>query len=80
MGKKKGHSIMIVVDFKEFKPKTYKGCYLFENGTEFFRSSTGKFKKDYKIVLKRALEISKLTGKVVINSSSVDDWYMDNHK
>lgn len=71
---------MIVVDFKEFKPKTYKGCYLFENGKEIFRSSVGKFEKDYKIVLEKALEISKLTGHTVINSSSVDDWYMDNHK
>lgn len=70
----------MVVDYEEFKPKTYKGVYLHDGGFkggEVFRSFTGDFEKDYKIVLKYAHKLSKVNCKTILNNSSVDNWYMD---
>lgn len=68
--------IIIWVDFEEFKPETYKGVWATEGGNNTCRSYTGDFKIDYEYVLKYA----KITGKTVMNSSSVDDWFMDSKK
>ena len=69
-------SVIIWVDFEEFKPETYKGVWASE-GSNFRAciSYTGDFKTDYNYVYKWA----RLTGKTIINSSSVDDWHMDSN-
>ena len=72
----KKDSVIIWVDFEEFKPETYKGVWASEDGNIACRSYTGDFKTDYAYIMKYA----ELTGRTIINSSSVDDWYMDNNK
>jgi len=43
-------TVLIVVDYEEFKPETYKGCYLFDEGKKLFQSYTGIFEADYQAV------------------------------
>jgi hypothetical protein len=71
---------MIVVDFEEFKPETYKGVYLFDSGKTLFKSYLGSFEKDYKTCVKAGRKLAKEQNKTLINSSSVDDWYMDSRE
>lgn len=72
----KKESVIIWVDFEEFKPETYKGVGATEDGKIVCRSNTGDFKTDYEYVMKYA----KLSKRTIINSSSVDDWFMDSKK
>jgi hypothetical protein len=72
------NAILIVADYEEFKPETYKGCYLFDEGKKLCESYTGNFETDYMEVCLTAQEISLTTGQRVVDSSSIDDWFMDN--
>ena len=71
------NTILIVVDYEEFKPETYKGCYLFDEGNKLFESYTGSFETDYSAVCLAADSICATTGQTAVCSSSVDDWFMD---
>jgi len=71
------NTILIVVDYEEFKPETYKGCYLFDRGQALFKSYTGDFDVDYDAVFKAGINLCKSTGQTLVCSSSVDDWFMD---
>ena len=71
------NTILIVVDYEEFKPETYKGCYLFDRGNTLFKSYTGDFEKDLEAVTIAGDNICESTGQTLVCSSSVDDWYMD---
>jgi hypothetical protein len=73
------NTILIVVDYEEFKPETYKGCYLFDLGNKLFESNTGNFDEDYNAVGVAGENICASTGQTLVCSSSVDDWFMDNH-
>lgn len=70
-------TILIIVDYEEFKPETYKGVYLFSDGVKLYGSSIGNFEEDYHNCVQVGHRLSSETGKTVINSSSVDDWYND---
>jgi hypothetical protein len=70
-------TVLICVDYEEFKPETYKGVYLFDEGKELFRSSLGNFDKDYQVCLEEGKKIVVKTGQVLVCSSSVDDWFMN---
>ena len=72
--KEKDETFMIVVDYEEYYPETYKGVYLYSKEKELFRSNIGKVKKDYKNVLDWARKNVKGT---IYNSSSFDNYYMD---
>ena len=66
-------SIIIWVDYEEFKPSTYKGVYATEGSNTACRSYTGDFETDFNYVM----EWAKITKKPIMNSSSVDDWFAD---
>jgi hypothetical protein len=72
--KKKIETFMIVADYEEYYPETYKGVVLYNKGKELFRSYTGNFKRDYDIVVKYA---RKNVKGVIYNSSTIDNWFMD---
>jgi hypothetical protein len=75
-------SLIIVVDYEEHKPETYKGVSLYMDGREILRSTVGYFEIDYEVICQSATPtLEKLLGTDrVYVSSSVDNWYMDNDK
>lgn len=74
--KEKNETFMIVADYEEYFPETYKGVYLYSNGKELFRSNIGKIKKDYTNVLDWA---RKNVSGTIYNSSTIDNYFMDIH-
>ena len=80
----KKESIMIGVDYEEFKPKTYKGVIIYDKGKVLHRFNTGNFNKDYEQAVKKAqrlvIEKGQHFGKNIFNSSSIDHYQMDKKK
>jgi hypothetical protein len=64
---------IVVVDFEEFKPETYKGVYVLDVYDMRHNWTTGDIIKDFEYAVNYAVN----TGNDTVYSSSVDDFLMD---
>jgi hypothetical protein len=71
------NTVLVVVDYEEFKPETYRGCYLFDRGNRPYESYTGNFTFDFNATVRAGENLCKSTGQTLIYSSSVDNWFSD---
>jgi len=69
---------MICVDYEEFKPETYAGVYVFDNGNQLYKSNTGNPIKDMDNVLKKLRKHHP--GECIPFSSSATDFLSDGDK